>query len=144
MGTFRRVKQWSSSLDLGALVNFKAHARKGVDDLVAHQGQGVQPAGGRHFGGQGDVHRLGGVAGGQLGLAHPAGGGVVVGLHLLLELVDGLAHGGALGGLDGAQLLHQGGHLPVFAQVLLPEGGQRLFGGHLRQVWLPPAGPALQ
>ena len=123
-------------LDLGALVNFKAHARKGVDDLVAHQRQRVQPAGGAGLGRQGDVHRLGRVAGGQLGLPHPDGGCVVVGLHLLLQLVDGLAHGGALGRVDGAQLFHQGGHLPVFAQVLLPEGRQRLLGGHLRKVGL--------
>ena len=64
----------------------------------------------------------------------PDGCGIIIRLHLLLELVDGLAHGGTLGGVHRPQILHQSGHLPVFAQVFLPERGQRLLGGDLRKV----------
>ena len=123
-------------LDLGALIDLKAHPCKSVDDLVAHQRQGMQPAGGTHLGGQGDIHRFGGVAGGQLQLVDPGGCLVIIRLHLLFQLVDGLAHGGTVGGSHHAQILHQGGDLSVLAQVLLPESRQGLFGGHLRQVCL--------
>ena len=118
-------------LDLREGAHRKAHAGEHVDDLVGDQGQRVQAAHGAGLGGQGDVHRLGGVAGSQLGSLHLFGGSVVLGLYLGLELVDDLAHGRALFGCDGAQILHQGRDLAVLAEVFLPEGCQRFLAGDL-------------
>ena len=118
-------------LDLREGAHRKAHAGEHVDDLVGDQGQRVQAAHGAGLGGQGDVHRLGGVAGSQLGSLHLFGGSVVLGLYLGLELVDDLAHGRALFGCDGAQILHQGRDLTVLAEVFLPEGCQRFLAGDL-------------
>ena len=120
-------------LDLRCVSHGKTHAGEHVDDLVGDQRQGVQTTHRAGLGGQGDVHGLSGVAGGQLGLLHLGGGGIVVCLHLLLELVDDLAHGGALFGRNRAQILHQRGDLAVFAQIFLPERGQRLLGRDLTE-----------
>ena len=120
-------------LDLGGICHSKAHAREDVDDLVGDEGQGVQTAHGAGLGGQGDVHRLGGVAGSKLSLLHLVGSGVILGLHPGLQFVDDLAHGRPLLGGDRAQILHQGGDLAVLAQIFLPESCQRFFGRDLAQ-----------
>ena len=122
-------------LDLREGAHRKTHAGEHVDDLVGDQGQRVQAAHGAGLGGQGDVHRLGGVAGSKLCLLHGLGGGIVVCLHLLLEFVDDLAHRRALFRRNGAQILHQGRDLAVFAEVFLPEGSQRLLAGHLTKAF---------
>ena len=122
-------------LDLREGAHRKAHAGEHVDDLVGDQGQRVQAAHGAGLGGQGDVHRLGGVAGSKFCLLHGLSGGIVICLYLLLEFIDDLAHGGALFRRNGAQVLHQGRDLAVFAEVFLPEGSQRLLAGHLTKAF---------
>ena len=122
-------------LDLRGICHGKAHTGEHVDDLVGDQRQRVQTAHGAGLGRQGDIHRLGGVAGSKFCLLHGLGGGIVVCLHLLLEFVDDLAHGGALFRRNGAQILHQGRDLAVFAEVFLPEGSQRLLAGHLTKAF---------
>ena len=117
-------------VDLRGIAHLKAHTCKGIDDLVFHQRDGVQRALRANFGGHGDVHRFGGVAGVHFGAAHLLGGLVILGLHLLLELVDDLTGGGALGGRHIAQLFHKAGHLAVFAQVFLPKGRKRFAAVH--------------
>ena len=120
-------------LDLRGIGHGKAHAGEDINDLVGDQRQGVQAAHGAGLGGQGDVHRLGRVAGCQLCLLDFLGSGVIVRLHFLLELVDDLAHGRTLFGRDRAQIFHQGRDLTVFAEVLLPESCQRFLGRDLAQ-----------
>ena len=122
-------------LDLRGVRHSKAHAGEDVDDLVGDQRQRMQAADRAGLGGQGDVHGLGGVAGGQLGFLHLGGGSIVVRLHLGLQFVDDLAHGGALFRRNGTQVLHQGRDLAVFAEVLLPEGSQRFLAGHLTKAF---------
>ena len=122
-------------LDLRCVGHGKAHAGEHVDDLVGDQRQGVQAAYGAGLGGQGDVHDLGGVAGSQLCFLHLFSGSVIVCLHLSLEFVDDLAHGGTFFGGDGAQVLHQSGNFAVFAEVFLPEGCQRFLAGDLTKAF---------
>ena len=55
-------------LDLGALVNLKAHTGEHVDDLILDEGNRVQAAGLANLGGHRDVDGLGGVAGFERGL----------------------------------------------------------------------------
>ena len=117
-------------VDLGGFVHGKAHAGEDVNDLLLHQGDGMQAARIAQLGGQGNVHCLGGVAGGQLLGLDAGGGGLILGLHLALEFVDDLTGSRAFLLGNGAQLLHQAGDLAVLAQVLLPEGGQALAAGH--------------
>jgi len=95
----------------------------------------VQAAHGAGLGGQGDIHRLGSVAGSKLCLLYGLGGGIIVCLHLLFQFVDDLAHGGALFRRNGAQVLHQGRDLAVFAEVLLPERSQCFLAGHLTKAF---------
>ena len=122
-------------LDLRGVRHSKTHAREDVDDLVGDQRQRMQAADRAGLSGQGDVHGLGSVAGGQLGFLHLGGGSIVVRLHLGLQFVDDLAHGGALFRRNGAQILHQRGDLAVFAQIFLPERGQRLLGRDLTEAF---------
>ena len=122
-------------LDLREGTHRKAHAGEHVDDLVGDQGQRVQTAHRAGLGGQGDVHRLGSIAGSKLCLLHLFCSSIIVCLHLCLEFVDDLAHGRTLFRRNGAQILHQGRDLAVFAEVLLPEGGQRFLAGHLTKAF---------
>ena len=117
-------------LNLGALINFKAHAGKDVDDLVLDQRDGMKGAGFAAGAGQRDIHGLRLVAGGQLGSLDGFRERFVLPFHPDLELVDGLAGGGAV--LPGhiPQRLGQAGDAAVFAQVFLPEGGKLLFAVH--------------
>ena len=117
-------------LDLGAFVDFKAHTGENVDDLVLDQGDGMQAAGGVALAGQGDVHRLGLVAGFQFGSLDLGGQGLIHALCPDLAFVDELAGGGTvfLGHLP--QALGQAGDGPVLAEVFLPEGGKFLFVVH--------------
>ena len=122
-------------LDLRCVSHRKAHAGEHVDDLVGDQGQRVQAAHGAGLGGQGDIHRLRSIAGSKLCLLHLFCGSVIVCLHLGLKFVDDLAHGRTLFRRNGAQVLHQGRDFAVFAEVLLPEGGQRFLAGHLTKAF---------
>ena len=123
-------------LDLGAFVNLKAHAGEHINDLVFHQRDGMQPAAVMPLGRQGDVHRLGLVAGGQRRLLHLLGQCLVLPLRPGLELVDGLAYGGTVLLGHVTQVFGQPRHRAVFAQVLLPEGGKLVLVLHAGHVGL--------
>ena len=117
-------------LDLGAFVDLKAHAGEDVDDLVLDQGDGMQPAGQVGLAGQGDVHRLGLVAGFQLGGLDLGGQSFVHALGPDLAFVDELAGGGAVFLGHVPQALGQAGDGAVLAEVFLPEGGKFLLVVH--------------
>ena len=117
-------------LDLGAFVDFKAHAGEDVDDLVLDQGDGMQPAGQVALSGQGDIHGFSLVAGFQLGGFDLGGQGLIHALGPDLALVDELAGGGAVFLGHVPQALGQAGDGPVLAEVFLPEGGKFLLVVH--------------
>ena len=117
-------------LDLGAFVNFKAHAREHVDDLILDQRDRVQAAGGVRFAGQRDVHGFGRVARFQLRRGDIGGEGFVHALGPDLAVVDELARRGAVLFGHVAQAFGQAGHGAVLAQVFLPEIGQLLLVVH--------------
>ena len=104
-------------LDLGALVNLKAHTGEHVDDLILDEGDRVQAAGLANLGGHRDVDGLGGVAGLERGLFDLLGQGLILCLGPLLELIDGLADGRTVLLGDIAQTLGQARDLAVLAQV---------------------------
>mgnify|MGYP006892993012 CR=1 FL=1 len=75
-------------LDLGALVNLKAHTGEHVDDLILDEGDRVQAAGLANLGGHRDVDGLGGVAGLERGLFDLLGQGLILCLgHCLNSLM---------------------------------------------------------
>ena len=108
-------------LNLGALVNLKAHTGEHVDDLILDEGYRVQAAGLANLGGHCDVDGLSGVAGLERGLFDLLGQGLILCLGPLLELIDSLADGGTVLLGDIAQTLGQARDLAVLAQVFLPE-----------------------
>ena len=122
-------------LDLRGIRHGKAHTGEHVDDLVGDQRQRVQTAHRAGLGRQRDIHRLRSIAGSKFCLLHLFCSSVVICLNLCLEFIDDLAHSGALFRRNGAQVLHQGRDLAVFAEVLLPEGGQRFLAGHLTKAF---------